>query len=710
MTFLQAIFLYGLIAVTIPLVIHLLSRRKKNPVLFSSLYFLKLLENRKIRRLKIRQILLLILRMLLIALIVFAFSRPTVTGGSGEEYSDEEFISAVIIVDNTLSTSAVKNGNSVYSMIRNRALEILDMLKSGDEIFLLFTGSEENPDDVEAYYDPETVKRQIRSSGYNYRSGSLNAYITKAYDKLEQSTNLNREVYVISDFHKSSIGEEAIPQTQDDDRFPVKMFHAEVDIEGMENAGIQDVSIRNQVFEQNKEIGLRAVINNYSITSMEDILVSLYVDGKRIAQKNIDLEPFSPETIEFSFIPGKGGIVTGVVEIEDDALSTDNRRYFTIDIPEKLNVLIIHDDQEENEFIEAVFSESFNKLFDPVFIYSDQVNSVDLKRFDVVIYNGCNMWSESDVFRMKNYLTGGGGIIIFPGNNTDIDSYNDLPAEEFSLPLAEKISGKLHDPDNERAGFITISEVDFMHPVFFNMFSDPDPVIDYPRIFKSVDLRINNSSNVIIDLTNGKPFLTVTNSERGKIAVFSSKPSLTWNTLPVKGLFAPLMHRVVIFLSESDFMENGDIKVGDAISFYYNGSISDLNITSPEGTEYKLTPEISAESYRVNFSETVEPGIYVCSAGNDQFRKFAVNTDPVESDLNPMDNDRLEMLIGTNPLYIIQPDSDIETSIKESRSGKEIGDYFLIIILIFILIEFIIQYEKPDPDFEEQKEEALSSK
>ncbi|MFC1492536.1 BatA domain-containing protein [candidate division KSB1 bacterium] len=708
MTFLQAIFLYGLIAVTIPLIIHLLSRRKKNPVLFSSLYFLKLLENRKIRRLKIRQILLLILRMVLIALIVFAFSRPTIISGSGEEYSEGEFISAVIIIDNTLSTSAVKNGNSVYSMIRNRALEILDMLKSGDEIFLFFTGSEENPGDSEAYYDPETIRKQLRSSGYTSMAVSLNDFITDAYDKLEQSTNLNREIYVISDFQKSSLGDEVIPQLNENNRFPVKLFYAAVDIEGMQNAGIQDVTIRNQVFEQNKDIGLRTVINNYSTTAMNDVLVSLYIDGKRIAQKNVNLEPFSQETIEFSFIPGKGGVITGIVEIEDDALSTDNKRYFTIDIPDKLNVLIIHNEQDENEFIEAVFSENFNKLFDPVLVFSDQVNSVDLKRFDVVIYNGYNTWSESDIFRMKNYLTGGGGIVLFPGNNINVDSYNNLPAREFSLPRAEDISGQIYDPGNEGAGFITISEVDFMHPVFFNMFDDPDPVIDYPRIFKSVDLRANSASDVIIGLTNGKPFLTVTNSESGKIAVFSSKPSLTWNTLPVKGLFAPLMHRVVTFLSKSDFMESADIQVGDDISFYYNGSISDLNIISPDGSEYKLTPEIAAESYKINFSETKEPGIYVCADGNEQFRKFAVNADPVESDLSLLDNNRIETIAGTNPLYLIEADSDIETSIRESRSGKEIGDYFLIMILAFIFIEFIIQYEKPDPAFEEQKEETIS--
>ncbi len=709
MTFLQGIFLYGLIAVTIPLIIHLLSKRKKVPVLFSSLYFLKLLENRKIRRLKIRQLLLLIFRMVLMALLVFAFSRPTLLRSSGEEYSNDENISAFLIIDNTLSTSAVYNGNSVYSMIKSMALEIISMLNSGDEIYVIFTGNGDELSELQAYYDPETVSRQIISSTFTFNSKALNKYISSAYEKILHSSNLNREIYVISDFHENSIDERPITQQGQNSKFPVKLFYAVAGPERMQNAAVANVSVHNQVFEQNKEIGIRAILVNHSGSLTEDVLASLYVEGKRIAQKNVDLPANSQEIVEFSFIPGRGGELSGIVEIEDDAVSADNKRFFTIDIPEILKVLIIHDEPEENEFIEAVFSADFNKLFDPVFIFPDRINSVDLKNFDLVIFNGFNTWSGSDVFRMKNYLTGGGGIIIFPGNRSDIDSYNRFVAGEFSLPLAEEISGRLQDQNDDEAAFVTVSQVDLKHPIFLKMFDSPDPAVDYPRIYKSMDMKTRDGTDVVMELTNGKPFLTIQTWENGRIALFSSRPSLTWNTLPVKGIYAPLMHRIAAYLSETDFTGQGDILIGENIEFYYNGSIIDLSILSPEGSEFRLTPEITAETFRITFSETINPGIYICSAGSADFRKFAVNVDPAEADLDKLVDDKLVNIAGENPSYFIRHDTDISETIIESRSGREIGDYFLIVILILIAIEFIIQFEKPDKAFEEREEEQINT-
>jgi uncharacterized membrane protein YfhO len=129
MTFLQSIFLYSIAAAFLPLLIHLFSRRNKNRIPFSSLYFLKILQSRKIRRLKLKQIILLIVRMLVVALLVFAFARPTLTGNYGSEYSGDSKISAVIILDNSLSSNAEFDGSPVFDYIRKRALEVTWILK-----------------------------------------------------------------------------------------------------------------------------------------------------------------------------------------------------------------------------------------------------------------------------------------------------------------------------------------------------------------------------------------------------------------------------------------------------------------------------------------------------------------------------------------------------------------------------------------------------
>jgi len=103
LTFLNSAILFGLAAIAIPILIHLFTRQKTKTIFFSSLKFLKELQKQKIRRLKIRQILLLILRTLLILILIFAFARPTLRSSGSSSLEAGAQLTVVIIFDNTLS-------------------------------------------------------------------------------------------------------------------------------------------------------------------------------------------------------------------------------------------------------------------------------------------------------------------------------------------------------------------------------------------------------------------------------------------------------------------------------------------------------------------------------------------------------------------------------------------------------------------------------
>jgi len=108
MTFLNSIILYGIALASIPVLIHFFTRKKRGTIYFSSLRFLKLLESKKIKKLKLQQIILLILRTLIILLIVIAFSRPALKETSPAQFGSHIKTSAVMILDNSLSSAAGK--------------------------------------------------------------------------------------------------------------------------------------------------------------------------------------------------------------------------------------------------------------------------------------------------------------------------------------------------------------------------------------------------------------------------------------------------------------------------------------------------------------------------------------------------------------------------------------------------------------------------
>ena len=136
MTFLNPFVLFGLAAAAIPLVLHLLNIRKLRTIEFSTLTFLKELQKSKMRRVKIRQLLLLILRTLIVVFIVIAFSRPALKGTLASLGTHAK-TTAVIILDDTRSMSLRNERGSFLKQAQSSALSLTDMLKEGDDALFI---------------------------------------------------------------------------------------------------------------------------------------------------------------------------------------------------------------------------------------------------------------------------------------------------------------------------------------------------------------------------------------------------------------------------------------------------------------------------------------------------------------------------------------------------------------------------------------------
>ena len=145
MEFLNPAFLFGLAAASIPVIIHLLNLKKLQKIEFSTLTFLKELQKSKLRRIKIRQWLLLALRVLIILLLVMAFSRPTLKGVAIGGTTSAAKTSVVFIIDNTISMSAVDEKGSLLNQVKTAALKLANLLQQGDDAAIIFV-SYNNPD------------------------------------------------------------------------------------------------------------------------------------------------------------------------------------------------------------------------------------------------------------------------------------------------------------------------------------------------------------------------------------------------------------------------------------------------------------------------------------------------------------------------------------------------------------------------------------
>jgi len=161
MTFLNSAILFGLAAAAIPIIIHFLTRQKAKTILFSSLRFLKLLEDQQIKRLKMKQVLLLIIRTLIILFIILAFARPTMKGNFFSGIGTSAETSAVIILDNSLSMGIRSGGELIYDKAKKAALDLEPVFNFGDELYGIYATSGTPALYENARFSFETVSKII---------------------------------------------------------------------------------------------------------------------------------------------------------------------------------------------------------------------------------------------------------------------------------------------------------------------------------------------------------------------------------------------------------------------------------------------------------------------------------------------------------------------------------------------------------------------
>lgn len=137
MTFLNPALLLGLIAAAIPILLHLLNLRRLRTIEFSTLTFLKELQRTRIRRLKIRQLLLMVLRTLLVMLLVLAFARPTLKGSIMGSIGSHGKTTIVLLIDDSFSMTASDQQGELLKQAKQTALAIVGLLKEGDEVSLV---------------------------------------------------------------------------------------------------------------------------------------------------------------------------------------------------------------------------------------------------------------------------------------------------------------------------------------------------------------------------------------------------------------------------------------------------------------------------------------------------------------------------------------------------------------------------------------------
>ncbi len=684
MTFLNPAILFGLMAASVPILLHFMNLRKLKKIEFSTLNFLKELQKTKIRRIKLKQWLLLLLRILIIVFVVLGFARPAVTGsGSG---SSAAATSAVFIIDNTFSMSVVFNEGSYFNKAKQAAIKLTGSFKMGDEIAVIPFVSDQGMS-VTPKSNLELIKSEIEAIKVLNTRGTLNEALIKAGRILYDSQNINKEIYIFTDLQKGSFFRNEneisyLPQLLNGSR----IFIIDMGSRTIYNTGVDGIKSGNQIFEKGKKVGFYSTITNYSEERVSQV-ASLLINGKRSAQQSVLLSPKESKDFYFETTLSDTGVISASVEIEDDDINGDNKRFLNFYIPDKIKVLLLYKDIEDTRFIKLALSSQPPSSLQVTEAEIENLFAYQLKNFDAVIITGSVDGEPAN--RLDEYLIEGGGVLLFPGSKETLSSIQSF-FRKLNIPAPENFTGSV----NSRETISQFDRVDLNHPLFTDLFEESgNTKIESSDLFHY--LKINPGSGInIISMFDRSSFLSEHKSGSGKILLYNISPVLSWSNFPLKSLFPTLINKSIMYLSFSS-KGNNQILSGEELPVNIRGAFSNqIKVIKPDGlVEYINADSISGKNY-FRYMNTNLTGTFSFYSGNRLLDHFAVNHDPMESiseyssvsDLNDFLR-KTGYDYGTTSL---NEKGNIIEQVNGARFGDELWQYFIIAALLLALLEMFV--------------------
>ncbi len=719
------IMLAGLLGVGLPVLVHLLSRRKFDVVDWGAMQFLELSQKTR-RRMRLEELLLMLLRMALIALVVLALAEPWISGGIFSNLRSSQSRDVVLVIDGSYSMGWEGDVETPQAAAVKWAHGFLETLNPGDTVSIV--DARDVPREV---LDPpvqdfnrarETLDTLPSPSG----SSDLPAAMIKAVQILSRTSNLAREIVVLTDRQKVpwAAGDESLWRRFDDlvEQPTQKPRVWVVDVSSQpgekENFAVGNIKLSRDLTVPNFPTRIQAVVRSFG-AKQKNRRVHLEVNGQRITERTISRTvPANGETtVEFDNIklPTTGSWLISVA-IDSDQLPGDNRADAAISVADAIPVIIIDGDwsgdptQRESFFAKTALSSSGNKQ---PWVLSKAVQSAtfqpaDPKSAQVAIIANVAQLNEPQVSALKDFVNRGGGLFLCAGSRVDAENWNRLLYEEGTSLLPFRLDNIQRD-ENPDLGGVRIREqsltlpwvMQFKRPnggdlvdTFFSQWwrTTVAPRQDNPD--KPQADRINASDpTVVMKLTTGDPLLVGRQFGKGRVLAMAAPVDADWGRLPARQDFVPFLHEVVFYLASAEVDRNVSVGAPLIQPITNPDEVGSYVFIGPEDIEFEAEPGGDELRPAIQLSDTRLAGVYQLKpqgdkAGTRQY--FVVNGDRAESDLTPLDEPAVDALQADQRMQFINEIDELTRQMYDEESPTAIWKPLLVIFILFLVGELLL--------------------
>lgn len=676
MNFLFPTFLIGLAAIAIPIIIHLFNFRKYKKVYFTNVQFLKELKQESDSKSKLKEWLILAMRILAIACLVFAFAQPFISSKT-KTVQGEKAVS--IYIDNSFSMESTNKAGTLLENAKQYATEIVNTFNASDKFQLLtndFEGKHQRLISKEEFIE------QLNEVKISSANKPMNDVIKRQQDFLQNSSSKNKRIFLLSDFQKNT---SVISKSDIDTSIAISCIP--IASSEISNVYIDSVWFENPVQQFGTQQTIHAVIINKSNKDIENGSLKLYINDVQVSLASFNITTGNKKDVSISFAVKMKGINEGVLKIEDYPITYDDNFYFSFNAQTTINALVINGKDTKT-------AGNFKSLMqnDSLFIFKESNESdIDYSAFsstNIIVLNELSALTSGLTSELQKFAKNGGSVVIFPNKKSDVISYN-TAFQNLQLPQIIKL-----DTVNTKT-----QSINFEQGLYEGVFDKIDQRMDLPKVFEHFEFTKtmgSNSQNIVL-LQNGQFLVSVNTLGSGKIYLFSIPSDEASSNLLKHALFVPtLIKMAILSLKPSPIYYK--TAINEAITLNSNSNFSDkpLHIIKDDKKVDVIPEHRVMDNFTTLFTQNqiTEAGQYEVIENGNVIKDLAFNFDRKESDMNFMSQEDLQKQIdekGLKNVGIIMPnEKTLTNALQEVNDGKKLWKLFLILALVFLAAEILI--------------------
>ena len=636
-------FLYALLLLIIPIIIHLFQLQRFTKVPFTNVKFLKKIVQQTRKSSQLKKWLILATRMLAFSCIILAFSQPYFS-----EQQKLQKTKTILYLDNSLSMTYKNQGQEI---LNKSYQEIIENFSANSEITLLTN------DQVFRDLDQKELKNTLLNLQTSTEKQSFEMIFFRINQEIKANTNTLSHAILISDFqHFKNINKANVTNVN------TSILLINTAPSTFENIFIDSLYIAKKEFDK---ITLKAQISNTN-SSKENYSVSLYNDAVLIGKTTTPLSKNSLSEVEF-IIPNQENF-NGKISVIDEKLSFDNSLFFHLSKPKKIKVFSVG---KTTSFLAKIFTKN---EFD--FQQKSRINLNEIKNQHLIILNEIEKIDNTLTSALKDFQKSGGSIIVIPSPTIDLITYKNL--------FRELRMGSITTLQQQE---LSITNINYDHPILSGVFEKSVTNFQYPKVQSYYKTELTNNA-AILQFQNKEAFVSQLNTKNGRVFWFSAALTLENSNFQHSPLIVPVFYNIGL---QSHQLPKWYYTIGESNNINVDISLRSDEILKIENQQEEFIPlqKVYKNSVKITtINEPKKPGFYKLTNSGTTIETLAYNYSRDLSVLNYTDVS--ELFKDSKKVTVSHSIKQAMSELNDLNQIKSVFRWFLALAVLFLLIEIVV--------------------